>query len=484
MEKKPAKAENPGPGGPPTRGVATLLGDPKKAIVKLAIPMIVANLSHTIYNLTDAIWVSGKGPEALSAVGFFFPFHFMAMALAGGVGIGAGAAISRQIGAKNKEGADNIAAHTIVIMLALVIPLTFLMLILTEPILKGMGATGDSLALSVSYARIMFSGLILIFFTNIANSILRSEGDARRAMYAMLAGAILNIILDPIFIYTLGLGVVGAAWATIVSMFTVSLVVFYWLFIKKDTYVTFKFKGFRFIKWVLADIAKVGVPASISQMSMSIMSFSITTIVARVGGPDGVAVYITGWRVVSLATLPMMGLARAVTPVTAAAFGAKDYRKMETSYLFAIKLGVMIETGIALVTLLFASPITWIFTWSGESARLADDLVLFLRMIWVFYPGVAFGMLSGAMFQGAGKGLNALIMTLIRTLVFNVPFAWFFGVYLDRGLKGVWIGMILASLAYIPIAFGWAYSYLQRLKNRAGLESSTAGDLTENRTVA
>jgi len=484
MENKPAEAKNPGPGGPPTRGVQTLLGDPKKAIVKLAIPMMVANLAHTVYNLTDAIWVSGKGPEALSAVGFFFPFHFMAMALAGGVGLGAGAAISRQIGAKNKEGADSVAAHTIVIMLALVIPLTVLMLILTEPILKAMGATGDSLALSVSYARIMFSGLILIFFTNIANSILRSEGDARRAMYAMLAGAILNIILDPIFIYTLGLGVVGAAWATIISMFTVSMVVLYWLFIKKDTYVTFKFKGFRFKKWVLVDIAKVGVPASISQMSMSIMAFSITTIVARVGGPDGVAVYITGWRVVSLATLPMMGLARAVTPVTAAAFGAKDYRKMETSYLYAIKLGVMIETGIALVTLLFASPITWIFTWSGESARLADDLRLFLRMIWVFYPGVAFGMLSGAMFQGAGKGLNALIMTLIRTLVFNVPFAWFFGVYLDRGLKGVWIGMILASLAYIPIAFGWAYSYLQRLKNRAELESSTAGDLIESRPVA
>lgn len=141
MENKPAEAKNPGPGGPPTRGVQTLLGDPKKAIVKLAIPMMVANLAHTVYNLTDAIWVSGKGPEALSAVGFFFPFHFMAMALAGGVGIGAGAAISRQIGARSKEGADSVAAHTIVIMLALVIPLTILMLILTEPILKGMGAT-------------------------------------------------------------------------------------------------------------------------------------------------------------------------------------------------------------------------------------------------------------------------------------------------------------------------------------------------------
>ena len=471
---------SPGPGGPPTRGVQTLLGDPKKAIVKLAIPTIAANLSHTVYNLTDAIWVSGKGPEALSAVGFFFPFHFMAMALAGGIAIGTGAAISRQIGARKKDGADSVSAHAIVIMLALVIPLTAFTLILTEPILKGMGATGDSLVLSVSYARIMFSGLILIFFNNIASTILRSGGDARRPMYASLAGAVLNMILDPIFIYTLDLGVVGAAWATIISMFTVCIVVFYWLFIKKDTYVTFRFKGFRFEKWVLVDIGKVGVPASVSQMSMSVMAFCLTAIVARVGGPDGVAVYVTGWRVVSLATLPMMGLARAVTPVTGAAFGAGDYRKMKTSYLYAIRLGVTVEIGIAIVTLLFAFPITQIFTWSGESARIADDLLLFLRMIWVFYPGVAFGMLSGAMFQGAGKGLNALIMTLIRTLVFNVPFAWFFGVHLDLGLRGVWIGMIVASLAYIPVAFGWAYLYLQRLTSRSESELSTEDDLIKS----
>lgn len=201
--------QSPEPGGPPTRGVQTLLGDPKKAIVKLAVPTVAANLAHTVYNLTDAIWVSGKGPEALSAVGFFFPFHFMAMALAGGIAIGAGAAVSRQIGAQRKDGADSVSAHAIVMMLVLVIPLTVFTLALAEPILKGMGATGDSLALSVSYARIMFSGLILIFFSSVASSILRSEGDARRPMYASLAGAILNMILDPIFIYTLDLGILS-----------------------------------------------------------------------------------------------------------------------------------------------------------------------------------------------------------------------------------------------------------------------------------
>ena len=450
-----------------TKGVKTLLGDPKKAIIKLSIPMIAAMSAHTIYNLTDAIWVSGKGPESLSAVGFTFPFLFLAMAIANGIGIGGGTAISRRIGARDKKGADSIAAHTIVIMLVFVVLFTLAMLLLAESMIRIMGA-GAALDLSVRYARIMFSGTIFIFFMQIAVSILRSEGDAKRAMYAMVSGAVLNIILDPIFIYSLGLGVAGAALATILSMFVVSLVTFYWLFIERKTYVSFRFKGFRFDKNALVDIAKVGFPASVSQMSMSLMAFALIMIVASVRGSDGVAVYTTGWRVISLATLPMLGVASAVTSVTGAAFGAQDYKKMEMSYMYALKAGVLVESVLALVTLIFAGQITSIFTWSEESARIINDLTLFLRVLWLLLPTVAFGMLSSAMFQGAGKGLNALIMTLVRTLVFTVPFAWFLGVFLDWGLLGVWIGMVAAGLAYIPIAFGWANWYIRKLRKREG----------------
>ncbi|HBF42694.1 MAG TPA: MATE family efflux transporter [Desulfobacteraceae bacterium] len=446
-----------------TKGVKTLLGDPKKAIIKLSIPMVAAMSAHTIYNLVDAIWVSGKGPESLSAVGFSFPFLFLAMAIANGIGIGGGSAISRRIGATDKKGADSIATHTIIIMLVFSGFFTSAMLLLAQPVLRIMGA-GCALDLSVTYARIMFSGIVFIFFMQVAVAILRSEGDVKRAMYAMMAGAILNIALDPIFIYTLGLGVAGAAWATILSMFLVSIITFYWLFIEKKTYISFKFKGFRFEKEALIDIARVGFPASVSQASMSLMAFALTTIVASVGGPDGVAVYTTGWRVISLAILPMLGVASAVTSVTGAAFGAQDYKKVEISYMYAIKAGVLTESVLALGIFIFAAQITWIFTWSKESARLVGDLTLFLRVLWLLLPTVAFGMLSSAMFQGVGKGLSALIMTIIRTLVFTAPFAWFLGIYLDWGLLGVWIGMVAAGISYIPIAFGWATFYIRSVQ--------------------
>jgi putative MATE family efflux protein len=446
-----------------TKGVETLLGDPKKAIIKLSIPMIAAVLSHTIYNLTDAIWVSGKGPASLSAVGFTFPFLFMAMSIANGIGIGSGAAISRRIGAGDKSSADSVASHAIVIMLIIVFLFTGAMIYSARPLMHLMGA-GEALDLAVTYARIMFLGLILIFFMQTASAILRSEGDAKRAMYVMLAGSLINIILDPIFIYTLGLGVAGAAWATLLSMSIVSLIAFYWLFIEKKTFVSFKFRGFRFDNKILADIGKVGVPASVSQMSMALMAFSLTKIIALIGGPDGVAVYTTGWRVSTLATLPMLGVASAVTSVTAAAFGARDYKKMEISFLFALKTGVLVESVLAVLTFLFASQITWIFTWSEETARIIGDLTQLLRVVWIFFPTVAVGMLSTAMFQGAGKGLTALIMTILRTLVFTVPCVWFFGIVLEGGLLGVWNGLVVSGLIYVPIAFGWATSYLRKLK--------------------
>ena len=118
----------------------------------------------------------------------------------------------------------------------------------------------------------------------------------------------------------------------------------------------------------------------------------------------------------------------------------------------------------AKVLVLFANQITLIFTWSSDSERIVSDLVVCLRILWVLLPSAAFGMLSSAMFQGVGKGFYALIMTLLRTLVLNVPLAWLFGVRLDMGLRGVWIGMASASIVTVPVAFGWAMLHIKRLE--------------------
>ena len=180
-----------------------LLGDPKKAILKLALPMIVAMVVQTLYTVVNRIWVSGLGSDAAAAVGFAFPLLFMGTAIATGLGVGGGSAISRRIGAKDKKGADNVAVHTLFVMVIVALLYAVPLFVFAEDIFRAIGAA-QTTATAALYARIMYSATIISFFTFIANAILRSEGDAKRAMFAIVLGGVLNAILDPIFIYVFG----------------------------------------------------------------------------------------------------------------------------------------------------------------------------------------------------------------------------------------------------------------------------------------
>jgi putative MATE family efflux protein len=447
-----------------TKGIRILLGEPKKAIIKLAIPMIIAMSAMTIYNLVDAIWVSGLGEGALAAVGLFLPFLFIVMSLSTGLGVGGGSAISRRIGARDREGADNVAIHTLIIMLLMAVCFTIPFFIFAENIFI-LFAKGDVKDMATAYGRIVFGGSVVIFFMYIATAILRAEGDVNRAMYAMMLGAGLNIVLDPIFIYTLHMGVVGAAWATVLSMIVTSVWLIYWMFVKRDTYVAFKFRSFHWDREIVKDIFRVGLPAMVLQLSMAIMMLFINFIIVWVSGEEGVGVYTVGWRVSMIAILPLLGIATAVVSVTGAAFGARDFEKLKMSFIYAVKIGLVIESVIAALTFVFASQITVVFTQAEDTALLEQELPGYFRIVALFYPGVAFGMMSSSMFQGTGKGTNALIVTIVRTLVLGTPLAAFFAINLGLGLQGVWWGMVVGNILGSILAFSWANIYIRRLRS-------------------
>jgi putative MATE family efflux protein len=462
-----------------TKGVETLLGEPKKAIITLSIPMIIAMSANTVYNLVDALWVSGfgqeiftnkiipdVGPNALAAVGFVLPFFMMIMAISTGLGLGGGSAISRRIGAKDKSGADNVAIHSIILIVLLSIVFTIVLFSTSQLMFSAIGAA-DTIDLATSYGNILFAGSIVIFFTQVAYAILRAEGDANRSMYAMMFGAGLNIILDPIFIYTFEMGVAGAAYATVLSMAITSFILIYWLFLRKDTYVSFHFKKFSFKKDIIKDIFKVGLPASIQQISMSITMLIIIRIITLQGVNEiGVAAYNTGWRVVMIGLLPLLGLATAVTSVTGAAFGSKLYGKLNTAYLYAIKIGFTIEIILSIIIFIFAAPIAAIFTTSADAAQLNLYLVNFLRITSLFYPGAALGIVTSAMFQGTGKGINSLIATLLRTIILTVFLSVLFTFVFNLGLTGIWWALVIANLIGSLIGFTWGKYYVNNMMKK------------------
>jgi putative MATE family efflux protein len=445
-----------------TNGVKILQGDPKKAIIKLSIPMIVAMSVQTIYSLIDTYWVSGLGADALAAMGFVFPFFFISMALSNGIGIGGGSAISRMIGARDKAGADNVAVHTIIVIILLSIAFT-VPFYLFAPQLFALAGAGKATGLAVAYARAIFLGSIIIFFSNVANAILRSEGDSKRAMKAMILGGVLNVILDPIFIYTLNMGIAGAAWATVLSIGVSCVMMANWLFFKKDTYVAFNFKDFRFEKSIIKEIFSVALPASAQQLSMSLSMIFMNYIIVLVSSTDGVAVYATGWRIATIATSPLLGMATAVISVCGAAIGAHDYIKAKAALSYSTRVGFLIECVAGAFIFAFAMPIASIFTQSEGGTHITDDLAHFLRVMCTFYPMLALGLFSSSFFQGAGKGLNSLIATLLRTIVFTPLFAALLAFTFNMGQVGAWWGLVIGNGIGSLLMYIWAEYFLKAL---------------------
>ena len=208
-----------------TKGVDVLLGDPKKALWNTSIPLIISLFISSLYNLIDAIWVSGLGANQLAAVGFIMPIFTALLGIGNGLAAGSSSALSKYIGEDDKYKADNGSIHTILITLVISIITTVVLLIFLKPILIFIGA-GNTIGYSLDYGYIIVLGSVFIILSNSLYGVLRGEGDSNRTMYAMLFSSILNIILDPIFIYGLNLGIRGAAVATVISLVFVNLTLY------------------------------------------------------------------------------------------------------------------------------------------------------------------------------------------------------------------------------------------------------------------
>lgn len=450
-----------------TEGVETLLGDPKSAILKLSAPMIVSMLLFSLYNVVDAFWVAGLGSDALAAIGFVFPLFFVVLGIANGLGVGGGSAISRRIGAGDKTGADLVAQHTMVIMAAFSIVFTLALTISSERLFVLLGA-GSAATLAADYSKVIFSGTVFILFANVAYAILRGEGDAKRAMYAMVVASLLNILLDPIFIYILDWGIRGAAAATVLSIAVSSAVMLRWMVIKKDTFVSLHLRGFSRDGAVAREILRVGVPASFEFVSIALMGIAINFIIVAVSSTDGVAVCSVGMRVVNIGMTPLIAMSTAVISVSGAAFGARAFQKIEAAHLYSVKAGLLVALLLSGATYFFAPAIAAVFSRSEASASLGPEIVSFLHVMAFFYPAIPLGIFAAAVFQGVGRGRSALAISVLRTVVLNLLLVTLFAVLLGWGLPGVWWGMVAGNLLGDAVGYIWVRSYVGKLVKGVG----------------
>lgn len=445
-----------------TKGVKTILGDPRIAVRKMSMPLIISMLLVSIYNLADAAWVAGLGSDALAGVGFVTPLFLILVGLGNGLGGGATSALSKYIGQQRKDYADNGGLHVILLTIIISLIVTVLLLLALQPLVTAMGA-GNTLNYAMEYGLIMFGGSILFILPNAMYGILRAEGDVNRTMIAMAISCIVNIIIDPIFIYTLKLGVKGAAIATLLSSTLVILIIMYWFYIKKDTYIKPTKSNFKFNKEISFDILKVGIPASLELLLTSILVAVLSTLLTMVANTDAVAVYSTGWRVVSLGTMPIIGISTALVSIVGANYGAKNLENIRLAHRYSMRLALLIAIITGAIIYIFAPQIVIIFSYSAGSSHIAGSMVDFLRNMTLYYIFMAFGAPSTFLFQGVGKGLTAMFQTLLRNVVFSTLCAYIFAIVLGLGEHGVWYGIVAGQIMASIVTTVWANTYINRL---------------------
>ena len=450
----------------------SFLDNPQKALWTLAIPIMFGMGIHTLYNLVDMIFIGRLGGDAITGVAFNMPVFFLMLGLTMGLGSGVTASIARFIGDKDKSSADNSAEHALVIAGCIALTFTIAGLYFGEKILIMLGAEGNILVLAWEYLSMIVIGLPFMVFSGFFRSILAGEGDMKFPMMIAGFGTILNIILDPIFIFKMeqygnigfGMGVKGAAMATVISQLIVFMIFIYMLFIKDHAYITFNLKDFVPSKFILWDIIKVGLPASLSMIIMAMGQGVFNKILIHYSSQT-VAAYQVAGRLDMLIFLPIFAIAGGMTTLVGMFYGAKEIGALNN----IVRYGIMSAFIITLISSSFVYLFADMFSsWFTDDQEIIDVSVGFLRLLCLIYPLVAIAITSGRVMQGLGKGLPVLLITIIRVLGISAPLALYFSFVLDKPVEWNWYAMMVAAVISFIIALWWVRMELAKINKGHG----------------
>ena len=294
-----------------TEGVRVLLGNQRKGILTLSVPIAIALFVQNLNNIVDSFWVADLGQAPMAALGIVYPLYCILIGIGNGLGIGVSAAIARKIGMKDHDGANGVAAQSLVLSLIISVAMSAILIATAEPTIHLMGGD-DMMDASLSYGYPIYLGAFFIILSGVMSGMLRGEGAARRSMVIQVAGAAVNIVLDPVLIFWCDMGVAGAAWATVIAFIISSVMAFYWYFRSRDMYVRFERRNLRPRLSYMKEILNVGLPESIELTVMNFFNVFLNLFVIAAEGDGGLAVYTMVWRIGFLLVIPAQAMGGAM----------------------------------------------------------------------------------------------------------------------------------------------------------------------------
>jgi putative MATE family efflux protein len=421
-----------------------------RAILLLAIPMVLEVALESIFAVADIFWVSHLGANAVASVGVTESLLTMIYALAMGLGIGATAVVARRIGEKDPEGAARAAAQALVLALLVSLVLGVLGALLAPRLLALMGATPDVIATGRGYATIMLGGEASVIILFVVNAIFRGAGDAAIAMRVLWLANIINIILGPLLIFGPGpfpaLGVTGAAVATTIGRSTGAIYAVVRLF-RHDSRVPVGGRHLRFDFGVMRQILSLSGSATLQNLIGMASWVGLVRILAGFGSA-ALAGYTIAVRLIIFALLPSWGLSNAAATMVGQSLGAKQPGRAETSVWRAGGYNAVFLTAVGVLFFIAAPLILRAFTSEPEVTRYAASC---LRIVALGFPLYAYGMVLTQSFNGAGDTWTPTWLNFLCFWVFEIPFAWWLAHPLELGPRGVFWA-IMAGFSMLALA--------------------------------
>ncbi len=431
-------------------------GEVSTVLRKQSVPMAVGVVFMILVNLIDTYWAGQLGTDELAAMSFAFPVIGVIINISLGLMIGTSIAISRVVGAKDLPQARRLATHSLLLGLLVVGVVTGLGLASQDLIFLALGAEPALLPVIESYMRIWYFGAIFLVVPMMLNGVLRAHGDAITPRNLMILTAVINGLLDPLFIFGLGplpaMGLEGAALATALSR-AITFLYAAWVAIKLTT-LELHIPNPRQLLASWRRILQVGIPATITNVLGPIATALLTAIVA-LHGADAVAGYGIGARVEALVLIAPIALSSGLSPFIGQCWGAHLEARVAEGFRVAVRFSILWGLG-ALVLLVPTAP--WIAALFSGQPEVQDSIVTYLRVVPIGYAAYSVMMMVSSAFNAMDHALRSTVLSALRSIGLAVPAAWLGSQLL--GLTGIFLGLVGASLVTALLGLRWMKMFL------------------------
>ena len=444
-----------------------------KLLVNLAIPSIIAQIVNLLYNIVDRIFIGRmlNGELAMAGVGVAMPVILLVSAFSALIGMGGAPLTAIKMGEQDNDGAEKIMSNSFSMLNIVGVILTIVFFIFKEPILWAFGGSEATIGYALDYLSIYIIGTIFVQISMGMNPFINTQGFAKIGMFKVAIGAVINIILDPIFIFGLNMGVKGAALATITAQAVSAVFVLNFLFGKK-TILKIRKKYLKIDKKIIFSIVSLGIAPFIMQATESLVLISLNNQLSKYGGDLAIGAMTIMSSIMQMITMPLMGLTQGAQPIISYNFGAKNIDRVKKTFKLLLISCLTYSTVMVVLLMIFPEFFVGIFNDKPELVEITSwSIKIYFSGMFIFGAQIA----CQQTFLALGQAKISLLLALLRKVILLVPLIFILPMFMKNGLQAVLIAEPVADIvACLTTIISFSIFYKKVLSNMDEIKSNVS----------